>query len=155
MGFSLERSPADKGRALLPPAERPTMKNILIVDDSAPIRSILTRLITRCGVGVGALVEASNGEEARTCLENDESIDLVLVDQNMPREYGTDLVLALRERHPERKLQLWLMTHFGDTAIQEESGAWAADGVLHKPFGTDCVRALLLSEDSEPSINAA
>lgn len=67
--------------------------HILVVDDDADVRDILTRFLKRRGY----LVEsATNGEEALTAVrENDP--DLMLLDIHLPRMSGLDVLYAIQE----------------------------------------------------------
>ena len=57
--------------------------NVLIVDDSAVMRSMLAKTLHVAGVDIGEIHQASNGQEGMEVL-GERWIDLVLVDINMP-----------------------------------------------------------------------
>ena len=57
--------------------------NIIIVDDSMIVRSVIKRTLDMCGLDIGELYEASNGLEALQHLE-DQWIDIMFADINMP-----------------------------------------------------------------------
>ncbi len=59
------------------------MYNILIVDDSATIRSVVAKVLKIAEVPTGNLWEAGNGREALEVLRR-EWVDLVFADINMP-----------------------------------------------------------------------
>ncbi len=65
--------------------------NILIVDDSAIIRSVVKKTILMSGLEVGKLYEAGNGIEALEKL-NENWVDIVFADINMPEMDGIKLV---------------------------------------------------------------
>jgi len=73
------------------------MNRILIVDDEAPIRSLLSQ--TLAAVGYECRTAADAGE-ARKVLAADE-VDLLLSDINMPGESGLDLVRHALSESPE------------------------------------------------------
>jgi len=70
---------------------------ILIVDDDKDTAALLRDLLRRCGLDVTAV---SSGRE---CLEQLRShpADVVVTDVQMPGMSGTELCMALRERHPD------------------------------------------------------
>lgn len=72
------------------------MATILLVEDHAEVRSALRRALQRLGHGV---VEASDGREAVRSLEQ-EAVDLVITDINMPEMDGIELILETTERWP-------------------------------------------------------
>ena len=71
---------------------------ILIADDSVTIRAGLTRALP----SDTSLVEAVNGEEAWIALENDEEIELVITDLDMPVLNGFDLIKRIRNSEVSR-----------------------------------------------------
>jgi two-component system chemotaxis response regulator CheY len=64
---------------------------ILIVDDSAIVRTMVKKSIGMAGLPVGKVLEAGNGREALEVLGR-EWIDIVFADLNMPEMNGTELV---------------------------------------------------------------
>ena len=64
---------------------------ILIVDDSEIIRKIVRKSIGMSGLDVGEIFEAENGLQALKVLDN-EWVDIVLADLNMPEMSGMELV---------------------------------------------------------------
>lgn len=64
------------------------MKTILIIDDEAEIRELLTIYLTNHGY---ATITAGNGAEAMTILQ-EQSIDLVIADIMMPQMDGLELL---------------------------------------------------------------
>jgi two-component system chemotaxis response regulator CheY len=72
--------------------------NILVVDDSALMRGLVRRAIASFGPdGELAVHEAGNGEDALRAIER-ATIDLVLLDWNMPILDGLSFVKAVRAR---------------------------------------------------------
>lgn len=70
-------------------------RRVLIVDDEADIRQLLSRVLDQFTV-----FEAADGQEALD-LAARESLDLVITDIRMPRMDGITLLEKLREAHPE------------------------------------------------------
>jgi two-component system chemotaxis response regulator CheY len=72
--------------------------NILVVDDSALMRGLVRRAIASFGPdGELSVHEAGNGEDALRAIER-ATIDLVLLDWNMPVLDGLSFVKKLRAR---------------------------------------------------------
>jgi two-component system, chemotaxis family, chemotaxis protein CheY len=65
--------------------------NILVVDDSAIVRSIVKKALSLSGVSIGTVFEAANGEEALATLAA-QWIDIVFADINMPKMTGIEMV---------------------------------------------------------------
>ena len=72
---------------------------ILLVDDEAPARERLRRLIDELDDGYTVVGEAANGEEAVAAARETDA-DLVLLDQKMPGMSGLETAAALAELDP-------------------------------------------------------
>jgi PAS domain S-box-containing protein len=92
-------SPAADARQ--PAAERPgeAAGTVLLVDDEAPVRTATGELLRDLGYDV---VEAESGRAALDYLGAN-PVDFLVTDHLMPGMQGTDLVRAVRERHPQVK----------------------------------------------------
>ena len=77
---------------------------VLIVDDEEDI-DILTRQRFRREIQAGeyAFYFARNGQEALERVEETTPIDIVVTDVNMPQMNGFELLLKMRDKHPEIK----------------------------------------------------
>lgn len=73
------------------------MARILIIDDDPSIRLVFKRYLEGNGYEVST---ATNGNEGLSLL-NDSIPDLVITDVMMPEKDGLEVVLELRNRHPE------------------------------------------------------
>jgi len=69
--------------------------NILVVDDSAVMRAMITRTLQLSGLPLGDIHEAANGDEGARAARA-KWIDLVLVDLNMPVKGGEEMIDELR-----------------------------------------------------------
>jgi two-component system chemotaxis response regulator CheY len=110
----------------------------MVVDDSRAMRTLLKGLLTANGMQVVA--EAASGQEALDRLRAEGTVDLVLVDWNMPEMNGYDFVRAVRaEPHWDdiRLLMVTSETEAGKMAAALEAGA---NEYLMKPFGREAIR---------------
>lgn len=101
--------------------------NVLVVDDEAMVRNVVTRLLELRGHQVWA---ASSGAEGMDVLEH-HPMDLVITDQGMPRMSGRELAHHIAIRYPD--LPVVLLT--GDTDLNVNRAEIAR--VLTKPFKID------------------
>ena len=69
----------------------------LVVDDEAPLRSVLSRVLEKSGY---ECITAASGMEALELLEENE-VPVVFSDIRMPEMDGVTLVGKIRERWPE------------------------------------------------------
>ena len=115
---------------------------ILIADDDAGIRRVLTRMLTVEGY---AVIEAGNGSEALELLER-QGADVVLTDLYMPKVDGIELVIRLREIHPEVKVLVMSGGGYVPGAdVLERVRRLGVLGVIAKPFSNEAVRDLVAS----------
>ena len=108
---------------------------VLLVDDSAVMRKVLTRALRQAGLDVGDILEAGDGSEAIGVLENDSSVDLILCDWNMPNMNGPDFVAAARAKGYEMPIVM-VTTEAGYERVQQALDA-GANGFVTKPFTPD------------------
>ena len=75
--------------------------NVLVVDDSGVMRSMIIKTIRLSGLQLGKIHQAANGREGLDALQQN-WIDLVIADINMPVMNGEDMIDCMLE-HPELK----------------------------------------------------
>lgn len=112
--------------------------NVLIVDDSAIMRTMIKKTMGLSGVPIGDIHEAGNGVEALEVLENN-WIDLALVDINMPVMNGEDLIRKIRDTGELRDLAVIVVsTESSETRVQRLRDLGAE--FVHKPFTPEDLR---------------
>lgn len=79
------------------------MFNIIIIEDEEIERLALRKIISKDIEGVN-LLEASTGTEALTVIRNTEHIDLILLDINIPRPSGLDILREIRSQQIDTKV---------------------------------------------------
>jgi CheY-like chemotaxis protein len=72
---------------------------VLIIDDSKLARMVMTNAFARVRPD-WQVIEASNAEEALTAVAS-QSVDIALVDFNMPGMDGLELLARIRQDHPK------------------------------------------------------
>ena len=101
---------------------------VLIVDDEADIREMLTDLLAAEGYDVGT---AGDGATAlKSVVER--RPDLVLLDVDMPRLRGVEALVAIRELAPDTKVIM--MSGKADVEEAKRSLASGAFDYINKPF---------------------
>lgn len=105
-------------------------KTILIVDDSASIRQMVSFALKSDG---HIVIEAADGVEALD-KANAHAIDLVLTDQNMPNMDGITFVRALRGLPKFAATPILVLTTEFIEAKKKEGKEAGANGWLVKPF---------------------
>jgi len=102
---------------------------IMIVDDSRPLREFIVQALT--SQGGFAIVEASNGAEGVERALADPP-DLILLDMEMPRLNGLQVLDALRDHQLD--IPVILMTGHGSEVIAVEVFRKGVKDYLIKPF---------------------
>ncbi len=106
------------------------MHVILTVDDSPSMRKMVSFTLTGAGYKV---VEAVDGIDALEKAEQ-QSISLVLADQNMPRLDGIGLTQKLRENPRFKQTPILILTTESSDQMKQAGRAAGATGWLVKPF---------------------
>ena len=104
-----------------------TKRKILVVDDEAAIRQILS---TRLSMGGYDVAVASNGQEALQIFA-DERPDLVVLDVMMPKIDGLTVCRELRKTSDVPIIMLTALGEIADRIVGLEMGA---DDYISKPF---------------------
>lgn len=103
-------------------------RTVLVVDDEAGVRELLTRLLEKKGVAVRA---ASTGEEALGLLQK-EQFGCLLTDKNLPGMSGVDLIRKARNQQPF--CACLLMTAYASMDSVLEALRLGAADYLEKPL---------------------
>lgn len=117
------------------------MKTILIVDDQPGIRMLLEEVFSKEGF---ATLTAGTGREALKIF-GDIRPELVLLDMKIPGMDGIEILK--RMKRDCEKVQVVMMTAYGELDLIEEAKTWGAVRHFTKPFDVfelrDTVKNLL------------
>lgn len=113
---------------------------ILVVDDSAVMRKLITRAIRQAGYGDAEVVQAEDGRHAITVVD-EESPHVVLADWNMPNLTGIEMLKALRAKG--NNVIVGFVTSESSVEIRREAQAAGASFFLSKPIDTPKLEAAL------------
>lgn len=105
-------------------------KKVLTVDDSLPIRQMVTFTLKSVGYDVVEAMDGMDGLEKAKA----NRVDLVLTDQNMPRMDGLTLVKSLRALPQYASTPILLLTTESSDEMKAKGRAAGATGWLVKPF---------------------
>jgi two-component system, chemotaxis family, chemotaxis protein CheY len=108
-----------------------TKMHVLVVDDFATMRRIITNVLRQ--LGFEHILEAEDGTKALQILET-EKVDFVITDWNMPQMSGLDLLKAIRASEDKKHIPVLMVTA---EAMQENIIKAAQAGVnnyIIKPF---------------------
>lgn len=107
-------------------------KTILMVDDSASLRSVVKIALTGAGYEV---IEASDGKDALDKLAAlGRKVHLVISDVNMPVMGGIEFVTKLKQNPSFKFTPVIMLTTEGQDAVKEQGRAAGAKAWVMKPF---------------------
>lgn len=116
--------------------------NLMVVDDSAVMRSVLIRTLRLSGLPLTSVHQAGNGADALHILETSE-VDLALIDINMPVMNGEVLIDRIRADARLSGVSLVVVSTEGsETRI--ESLRSKGVSFIHKPFTPEQIRSTVL-----------
>ncbi len=139
----------ESGEVQVPAGEAPEVPGtVLVVEDMAPLRKMLRRMLE--GLGYGVLSAASADEALAVAAGHAGAIDILLSDIVMPGLDGRELAKRLRAERPA--LAIILMSGYSDLLAEAGSAAeLGADAVLQKPFTSVQLRRLLGEVRARPA----
>ena len=117
--------------------------DVLVVDDSAAIRKILTRVLRQTGMAIQTIHEAGDGQEALAVMAQ-HRVDLVLSDINMPKMDGLQLLASLKASSQWHRIPVVMITTEGGETKVAEAVKLGAAGYVRKPFTADQIKEKLV-----------
>ena len=106
-------------------------RRILVIEDEEPIRRGVVDALTFAGYDA---VEAPDGESGLSAARGSD-VDLVLLDLQLPRMDGLDVLVELRKTHPT--LPIIILTARGSEEDRVRGLKLGADDYVVKPFGVN------------------
>jgi two-component system, chemotaxis family, chemotaxis protein CheY len=116
--------------------------NILIVDDSETVRSVLMKTLRLAEVSLGEVYQANNGVEALAVLRAN-WIDLVLSDINMPIMNGLELVAAMKADKILLSIPVIIISTEGSQTRIDSLRAQGIAGFVRKPFTPESIKSAI------------
>ncbi|NJM52114.1 MAG: response regulator [Blastocatellia bacterium] len=115
--------------------------NMLVVDDSAVMRSVIIKTLRLSGLQIGEVHQAGNGVEALKVL-HENWVDLALVDLNMPVMNGEELINEVRQNKETSDLNIIVVSTEGSerriNSLREKRVEF-----IHKPFVPEDLREMV------------
>lgn len=114
------------------------MKKVLVVDDSETVRQQVGMALRQAGFEVA---EATDGQDGLTKIEQDRGISLVILDVNMPRMNGLEMLERVKAKADFATLPVLMLTTEGQPALVDRAKKAGAKGWVVKPFKADLLVA--------------
>src|SRR2546430_143976 len=128
---------SDTARIAVAPAPNTETGNILVVDDNAANREMLSRRLARAGHRVQVV---ANGPDALTLLRQ-QPIDLVLLDVLMPQMSGYEVLQRLTADEALREIPVLMISALDEMDSVVRCIELGAEDYLPKPFDPVLLRA--------------
>jgi two-component system, chemotaxis family, chemotaxis protein CheY len=107
--------------------------NVLIVDDSFSMRSVIKKVLCLSGFHIDKCFDAANGREGFLVLER-EWVDVILSDINMPEMNGLEMLGKMRENPVYQNIPVIVISNEGSEDRINEAFCNGAKGFIKKPF---------------------
>ncbi len=108
---------------------------ILIVDDLKTDRLLISAMLSDC-----ELLTAENGVEAMNFIKSDATIDLVILDLNMPVMNGFEVLEALKQDPLYSKLSVIILTNYDEVENEIKGLDLGAIDYIRKPLNMESLR---------------
>ena len=106
------------------------MKTIIVVDDSAVLRTTIENALESAGYEVLATADGSPSLFKK--LEEGKVPDALLLDMLFPEESGLDILRSLKAKYP--KVKVLVITGMNKQSLNKEIIENGANDILYKPF---------------------
>ncbi|MBN2654682.1 MAG: response regulator [Nitrospirae bacterium] len=120
--------------------EKPETGIILVVDDSLSIRKYASSFLEQRNFTV---LTASNGLEALNILQENDSIDLLMTDLEMPVMHGYELMAKVKENPRLKHLPIIVLTSRSADKHKDKAISAGASDFLVKPFDENTLSDIL------------
>ncbi len=108
------------------------MNHVIIAEDSDTARMFVRRCFEIAGLAESTIYEARDGRHAVELLEQN-PVELVITDLNMPGLDGRQLVTAMRKDPRWAHIPVIVVSSAANSELQRELKALGAQAVLKKP----------------------
>ena len=112
------------------------MLKVLVVDDSSIDRMLINNMLNDCSV-----LNASDGIEAMEIINDNEDIDLVILDLNMPGMDGFQVLDKLRSEVRYRRMRTIILTNYDEIDNEIKGLRLGAIDYIRKPIIMDSLKA--------------
>ena len=116
--------------------------NVLIVDDSNAMRSVVRKVIHLSGFRMDNCYEAGNGKQALDVLSS-EWVDVILSDIHMPEMDGFELLKEVHQHNVFKNIPVIMISTEGSLERVNEAYTLGAKGFIKKPFLPEELKRIL------------
>jgi chemosensory pili system protein ChpA (sensor histidine kinase/response regulator) len=128
-------------------AEQMQQLEIMVVDDSVSVRTVVSRLMERQGWQVRT---AKDGVEAMGLL-HDHRPDVIILDVEMPRMNGYEFMSSMRAQPDCRDTPVIMLTSRGSKKHRDKAQALGVSGFMTKPYDDEAFVGLVQQLSGQPA----
>lgn len=118
--------------------------SILVVDDSAVMRSMVIKTLKLVGADIDQIYQAGNGQEGLKVLEEN-WVDLVIADINMPVMNGLEMIDEIQSDDSWHNLPIVVISTEGSQTRIDRLHNMGVE-FIHKPFTPEAIRNVLINK---------
>jgi len=111
-------------------------RKVIVVDDSSVMRQIIKNNLKQLGFELSNLLDAEDGEDALEKI-NQDRVDLVISDWNMPKMTGINFLKAVRADEDFKELPFLMVTSEADKQKIMEAVQAGVNQYIIKPFNAN------------------
>jgi CheY-like chemotaxis protein len=115
---------------------------IIVADDYYTNRLLVSEILKSLG---HEFIEAENGQQALEALENNNDIDLVLMDLEMPVMNGVEAMKYIREKlvYPKSEIPIIALTAHNPGMFLEDCQGSGFNKLMGKPYSIEKIAEML------------
>ena len=117
--------------------------NVLIVDDSSSMRSVIKKTLEISGFDIGRIFEAGNGREALDVLDK-QWADIILTDIHMPDMDGISFLKELQKNELLSSTRVVVVTTDSREERIDDLMDLGVKALIQKPFRPEQIKKILL-----------
>lgn len=117
--------------------------NVLIVDDSGVMRSVVARALAQAGLKLDKILQASNGAEGLASARNTIDLGLIVSDCHMPVMDGLSFIKEIRKLPQHALTPILVVSTEGNLDKMDEAERAGANAYVAKPFTQEAVKSAL------------
>lgn len=114
-------------------------KRILTVDDSESILAVVSTTLE----AEYDIITASDGQEAINKINDNEELDLIITDLNMPKADGIQVIKAARAQEKHAMIPILMLTTESQADKKQEAKQAGATGWIVKPFDPENLKTIV------------
>ena len=117
-------------------------KKIMIVDDSKTLRKIVCFAVEKV-FSFDKPLEAEDGLEGLHKLSEEEDIDLILLDVNMPKMNGLEFLEKVRKDSSRERIPIVMLSTENKDIDKDKALTLGSDAYLEKPFAAGKLKGVI------------